>query len=180
MPKAYNVDTVSPSVRVRRTARLLMRVPELADLDFVADLFAKPDLVAHRPHPAPDTREQSAARLTRDITHWQTHGFGRWAIEHDGIPVGFGGLTVKDDKPSLNLSYHLYPDAWGKGFASEMVAEALRVAFDELRATKVVGLVRPINVASRRVLERAGFEVEETIELDGAPTVKMVRTPDTR
>jgi ribosomal-protein-alanine N-acetyltransferase len=77
----------------RQTARLVLRRPNTADSDFVVDLFSRLELVAHRPHPVPDSPEISEQRLLRDMQHWQSHGFGRWAVEHDGRLVGFGGLT---------------------------------------------------------------------------------------
>ncbi|TIR43124.1 MAG: GNAT family N-acetyltransferase, partial [Mesorhizobium sp.] len=49
----------------QRTERLLLRRPKQADLEFLADLFSRPELVAHRPDPTPDTPQQSAARLAR-------------------------------------------------------------------------------------------------------------------
>lgn len=109
------------------------------------------------------------------MAHWRKYGFGRWAIEHDGTLIGFGGLTHKEKE--VNISYHLHPDAWGKGFASELVAEALSVAFGTLAAQRVIGLVRPANPASRRVLQRAGFFQEAEVQLDGAPTMLLARYP---
>lgn len=91
--------------------------------------------------------------------------------------IGFGGLTTKPSAGGLNLSYHLTPEAWGFGFASEFVAEALAVAFGPLKASHVVGLVRPANPASRRVLEKCGFRFDCEIMLAGAPTMRLVRYP---
>ena len=147
-----------------------MRRPVQADLDFMVALFARPELVAHRPHPYPDSPEVTATRFERDIDHWKRRGFGRWAIECGGSVIGFGGLTVKDGFDGLNMSYHLDPAFWGHGYASEFAAEALKVAFGPLKAARIVGLVRPANPASRRVLERVGFVAEAEIMLDGAPT----------
>ncbi|MBZ9743401.1 MULTISPECIES: GNAT family N-acetyltransferase [unclassified Mesorhizobium] len=154
----------------RRTARLLLRQPMAADLDFVTRLFARPELVAHRPDPTPDTAQQSADRLLRDIGHWREHGFGRWTIEAGGEPIGFGGLTVSQAFDGLNLSYHLRPESWGQGFATELIREALSLAFDDLHATRVIGLVRTANVASRRALEKNGFRFEREVMLHDAPT----------
>lgn len=81
----------------RRSGRLLLRRPAETDLDFLIDLFTRQELVAHRPDPVPDTPQQSAARLARDIGHWNRHGFGRWAVEADGKLIGFGGITVSED-----------------------------------------------------------------------------------
>ena len=155
----------------QRSQRLLLRRPATADLDFVIDLFSRPKLVAHRPDPTPDTPQQSAARLARDVDHWDRHGFGRRAIEAGGKLVGFGGVTVSSDFDGLNLSYHLHPESWGHGYATELVGEALRSAFGPLHTERVVGLARPTNPASRRVLEKCGFVFERDVTLHGAPTM---------
>lgn len=171
-------DRVQPrneAIRTRRTARLLLRVPTSQDLAFHTALFVRQEMIAHRPHPIPDSPEVSASKLARMIAHWEEHGFGRWAVEREGEVIGFCGLTLKAEANGLNLSYHLHPDWWGGGYASEAVAETLFVAFGELDAPQVAGLVRPVNVASRRVLERAGFAEDATIDLDGAPTIRMIR-----
>lgn len=162
--------TPTPSPLVRRTKRLLLRTPVEADLDFVTMLFALPELVAHRPDPTPDTPEASARRLSHDMDHWYNHGFGRWAVEVNGRLIGFGGVTVSKEFEGLNLSYHLHPDSWGQGYASELVAESLSFAFNGLHAERVIGLVRSANIASRRVLEKSGFTFEREVMLHGAPT----------
>ena len=155
---------------IRHTVRLSLRRPEERDLDFVTALFARPELVAHRPNPAPDSPAESARRLARDRAHWRLHGFGRWAIETEGRLIGFGGITVSREFEGLNLSYHLHPNCWGNGYATELVTEALAFARSDLKAKRVVGLVRPVNTASRRVLEKCGFGFEREVMLHGAPT----------
>ncbi|MBN8949193.1 MULTISPECIES: GNAT family N-acetyltransferase [unclassified Rhizobium] len=155
---------------IRQTQRLVLRMPEERDLDFVTALFALPELVAHRPDPTPDSPAESVRRLARDRAHWRLHGFGRWAVETEGRLIGFGGVTVSTEFEGLNLSYHLHPDHWGSGYATELVTEALAFACRDLRAERVVGLVRPVNAASRRVLEKCGFRFEREIMLHGAPT----------
>lgn len=96
----------------QRSGRLLLRRPATSGLAFLIDLFSRNELVAHRPDPTPDTPQHSAARLARDIGHWDRHGFGRWAVEAGGKMVGFGGVTVSSDFDGLNLSYHLQPESW--------------------------------------------------------------------
>lgn len=152
------------------TARLALRPVAANDIGFAAELFARPELTAHRPDPRPDSRDAVVARLEADGAHWAQHGFGRWLLSADGVPVGLGGLTVKEGVDGLNLSYHLHPDHWGKGYATEFARTALDVAFGPLQAPRVVGLVRPANPASRAVLERLGFRHERSLPLHGAPT----------
>jgi RimJ/RimL family protein N-acetyltransferase len=70
---------------------------------------------------------------------------------------------------ALNVSYHLHPTVWGRGFATEVVRESLTFAFQELKAARVMGLARPGNPASRRVLEKCGFVYDAPLPLRGAP-----------
>ncbi|NKK35047.1 GNAT family N-acetyltransferase [Rhizobium leguminosarum bv. viciae] len=164
----YEFKGALPSA-VRRTARLRLRIPVEGDIDFLTRLFSQPELVAHRPVPRPDSREESAARLARDIGHWKDHGFGRWAVEANGALIGFGGVTLSKEFDGLNLSYHLQPESWGQGYATELVREALVFAFDDLHGERVIGLVRTAN-AARRILEKCGFNFEREVMLHGAPT----------
>ncbi|TPW29696.1 GNAT family N-acetyltransferase [Martelella alba] len=154
----------------RHTERLKLRPPGVGDLPFLTALFAKPEMVAHRPTPQPDSADECAARLKKDMAHWQEHGFGRWAVIANGNLIGFGGLTVSKEFDGLNLSYHLDPQSWGNGYATELVRELLSFAFKELKARRIIGLVRSANPASRKVLEKCGLSFECEVMLHGAPT----------
>ncbi|MHC0052965.1 GNAT family N-acetyltransferase [Actibacterium sp. D379-3] len=158
------------NLRYRKTSRLILREPVAEDRAFTVDLFSRQELVAHRPNPVTDSAEVSAQRLLKDIAHWARCGFGRWAVICDGDIIGFGGLTQTDDTSDLNISYHLHPVMWGRGLASEIVSESLKIAFGSLGAVRVRGLVRGANPASARVLEKHGFVHEGKIGLHGAPT----------
>ncbi|MGR6430366.1 GNAT family N-acetyltransferase [Rhizobium sp. PAMB 3174] len=134
-------------------------------------LFSKAELVAHRPDPTPDSSVVTEARLAREIAHWRKFDFGRWAVEVDGQLIGFGGVTQSQQYDALNISYHLDPAFWGNGYAVELAGAAVAFGTEVLRRNWIVGLVRPVNVASRRVLEKCGFVHEGSIELHGAPTM---------
>jgi RimJ/RimL family protein N-acetyltransferase len=153
----------------RTTERLYLRKPQPEDLAFLSELFALPEIVAHRPNPKPDTPAENAARLSAELAHWQERGFGRWMVETEGHVVGFGGLTWMAPFDALNISYHLHPQVWGRGLASELVREALVMAFEDLKAERVMGLVRPAHPASRRVLEKCSFVYDAPLALRGAP-----------
>ena len=165
------------AARTRCTSRLLLRPPISDDLPFLTQLFAKPELVAHRPVPRPDSPEASAARLAKDMAHWKEHGFGRWAVVADGVLIGFGGVTVSNEFDGLNLSYHLDPRSWGHGYATELVRDISSFAFKDLGAHRIIGLVRSANPASSRVLEKCGFRYEREVMLHGAPTNLYVLSP---
>lgn len=96
------------------------------------------------------------------IAHWDAHAFGYWAVADASRPadvLGFGGVMYKDvgHLHGLNMYFRFAPEAWGKGYATRLARAGLDLAFNTLGAAEVLGLVRPFNMPSRRVLERAGF-----------------------
>jgi len=64
---------------------------------------------------------------------------------------------------NVSLSYALYPDAWGQGFASEALAVAIDWAFAGgfgCPLHRIQALVFSANLPSLRVLEKLGFVYE--------------------
>ncbi len=158
-----------------RTERLILRPLRADDHAAVLEIFSQKQVVAHRPDPRPETPAEARERLRRDIEHWQVHGFGRWALEmKDGV-VGFGGLTYRAGFTGLNLSYHLHAAVWGQGLASEFAQSAVVIGFRDLAAKRIIGLVRPVNLASRRVLEKAGLKLAGDFPYGGHPGLLYAR-----
>lgn len=145
------------------------------DFPALAALFALPETTAHRPDPTPDRPEASHARLARDLAHWRAEGFGRWRLSVGAETIGFGGLTRRRGFDGLNLSFHLLPAWRGQGLATAFADAAVSLAFARLGADRVLGLARPANRASQRVLIRAGFTARGEAVLGGAPTLVFDR-----
>jgi RimJ/RimL family protein N-acetyltransferase len=101
--------------------------------------------------------------VTRVEAHLATHGFTLWAVEvPDEVPfAGFVGIVVPKFEahftPCVEIGWRLARDHWGKGYAVEAAAVALRAAFGPLGLREVVSLTVPANVRSRRVMERLGM-----------------------
>ncbi|OBZ22926.1 GNAT family N-acetyltransferase [Pseudomonas protegens] len=155
----------------RETARLLLRAPTLDDLPQACAIHGDPQTNRFNPN-GPINAAACADKLHGWIEHWQQHGFGYWAIALRSDPqrlIGFGGIMQGffGHEPGLNLYFRLRPEAWGQGYAAEMARAALHLAFSELHAPRVTGLVRPDNLPSRRALERLGLSLEG--ELDDFP-----------
>lgn len=58
------------------------------------------------------------------------------------------------------IGYELSPNQWGRGYATEAVAAILRFGFTELGVHRVSAWLVADNVASARVLEKNGFQLE--------------------
>ncbi len=110
------------------------------------------------------TAEQASAMLSADIGHWREQSFGPWVFFEatSGVFVGRGGLrrTTVADRQCVEVLYAVRPDAWGRGYATEMATVAVAHA-RRLELTDIVGFTLTTNTASRRVLEKAGIRFDE-------------------
>lgn len=82
----------------------------------------------------------------------------------DELFVGSIGLSSIQRGPlqNCNLGYYLDQRHNGLGYATEAVKLITRFAFEELKLHRVEAGVMPVNIASARVLEKAGFLREGT------------------
>jgi ribosomal-protein-alanine N-acetyltransferase len=76
-------------------------------------------------------------------------------IELDGVLVGHVGLSAA--RGSVEIGYAVEDERQGRGIASEAVRAIAEWALDELALPEVLGIVGKGNIASCRVLEKAGF-----------------------
>jgi RimJ/RimL family protein N-acetyltransferase len=85
-----------------------------------------------------------------------------FALQYEGEAIGGLGfqLGVDISRISAEMGYWLGESFWGRGFATRAAKAGSDWAFDAYKLTRVFALVFSHNVASVRVLEKAGFERE--------------------
>lgn len=92
------------------------------------------------------------------------------ALERDGVVVGqIGGnryrpeaLGQAPDVWDFYLGYSVAPAYWGQGIASEAVRLFVPALHNDLGIRRILAKVFADNVASIRVLQKAGFSLEGT------------------
>lgn len=138
----------------------LLRAPTLADVDASIAIHCDDRTNAFRPGGSPPA-EEAAAYIPTWQKHWQERGFGYWAVVRaaDQAVVGFGGITLKEVGPhfGLNLYFRLVPEVWSQGLTRLIGQASFEEAFVRREHERVLGLVRPHNLPSRRALERLGL-----------------------
>jgi [ribosomal protein S5]-alanine N-acetyltransferase len=108
----------------------------------------------------PFTPEMIRARLTAEIEFTNQHGIQYWPIFllKDGRFVGCTGLRPYHPEQKIyELGYHLRPEFWGQGLATEAAHAATRYAFEKLHASALFAGHHPDNAASRHILTKLGF-----------------------
>lgn len=123
-------------------------------------LLDDPDVWVHLPEPYPNPLCVEKARDLIAASNMHDHHDVR-AVVFAGLPIGqirlhyAPGDTARHD---AELSYWLGRAHWSKGFATALVSGAVRrIHANAPGLLRLVAKVRPENLASRRVLEKAGF-----------------------
>jgi RimJ/RimL family protein N-acetyltransferase len=145
------------------TERLVVRSWNIGDAASFFDIYRRWEVarwLGANPQ-ALGTLDEAEARVTRWAELNKTSDVaGRWAVQlrEDGRVVGTVLLVpLPDGDGELEVGWHLHPDAWGRGYATESARGALRWGFDR-GMDEVLAVVRPDNVASQAVCARLGME----------------------
>jgi RimJ/RimL family protein N-acetyltransferase len=145
------------------TDRLILRRFGEADLDNLVDLDSDPEVMRYLTGGVPTPRHVVETVLLPRIIHSYERdpGFGTWAAieKSTGAFAGWFGLTraLPDTPGTAELGYRLRRPVWGKGYATEGAQALIRKAFRELGVERVVATTYQDNLASRRVMEKAGL-----------------------
>lgn len=142
------------------TERLALRRMHDRDLDWLASLYADPDVTRYLG--GMKTRDQVQEMMrARILDYYETYpGLGIWmTVERaSGQPVGFHLLNHIQGETILQVGYGLVTSAWGKGYATEMASALLEYAFTALALERIAGICSQENQASLRVLAKIGLE----------------------
>ena len=142
------------SIPVLETERLVLRAPRLGDAKVVKTLANDRRIAentARIPHPykLSDAEDfiSSANRSNETV----------FLITARDAVIGACGFSQIDRHPP-EIGYWLGVKHWGKGYATEAVRALIDHAFTDLDCEALQSAARVTNPASRRVLEKCGFQ----------------------
>jgi ribosomal-protein-alanine N-acetyltransferase len=157
---------------ILETPRLILRSFQDEDIGRLAELMANRDFM--RFSLGPYTREQTQTVLQKFLS-WNQAGLpSQFAVIFRGNnePIGYCGFLHwhLDGADEVEIGYRLHPDYWNRGLASEAAQAVRDHAFRDLNLPKVISLIHPDNIASRRVAEKNGMKIERETVFRGFPT----------
>ena len=156
---------------VLETARLHLRRFRRGDVDAIFAIIG--DDVAMQYYPKTFNRGDAVQWIERNLRRYREHGFGLFAVTLKGSDevIGDCGIVRQEveGETRLEVGYHFRRDQWGHGYATEAANACMAMAFHVGGADKVISLIRPENVPSRRVAERNGMIVERQVMHYGLP-----------
>ena len=150
------------------TERLILRRFAMADVDNLVDLDGDPEVMRFINGGKATSRDE----VQNDILPWFLHyyerfdGYGFWAAIEKSTGEFVGWFHFRPDEGSgphePELGYRLRRSAWGKGLATEGSRALIQKGFTEFGVQRVVASTMTVNVASRRVMEKAGLKFVRT------------------
>ena len=117
---------------VLQTARLILRPPQISDLDGWAAFFS--DERAMRHLGGVKARSSAWGSMAATAGSWALLGFGMFSVllRDGGQWIGRVGPIRPEGWPAPEVGWGLLPASWGQGYAREAATAAVDFAFDRL------------------------------------------------
>ena len=151
----------------QRTERLVLRQVREEDIDRLLEFRNKPDVYRWllKREVDPDEFRSAWMNTLTDPRDYSS------VAELDGVVICTASLDVRDamgqgqGEPMVGaealIGYILDPAYAGNGYATEIAATLLRICFEDLGVHRVTAGCFADNLASRRVLEKVGMQLEQ-------------------
>ena len=147
------------------TPRLRLRPETMDDLDWMYGLRQIPEVIEYLPFGAESRDELKDIMEKRSQwTNWTEDGDRIMLIaekKESGEVIGEVGLFHKAGlKDTAEVGYILHPDHQGKGYATEMSDEMLRMGFEDAKLHRIVANCNAENTGSLAVMLKLGMRQE--------------------
>ena len=165
------------------TERLILRQPEMGDVDGYAEIWGDQEVVRFLGGRT-QSPEEVPAGIERMLKQWHRHGVGLFSVlrKEDERLVGRVGYLLWDSERWVNAMHEELEDPleleigwvvasafWNQGYATEAATACRDHAFGSLGRNRVISLIAPENTPSIRVAEKIGERYERDVEIMVGP-----------
>jgi RimJ/RimL family protein N-acetyltransferase len=149
------------------TERLTLRPLAPADAEAYAAVRFHPEVARWLPPASADPVEAVRATIERFAAGWRQRRYAPWGVFREGRLIGHGGLNYVPEFDQTEVLWALHPDAWGRGYATELARAALGYGFDVLGLDLIFAITLPDNHASQAVMKRLGLTYRRRVDYKG-------------
>jgi RimJ/RimL family protein N-acetyltransferase len=154
------------------TERFTIRPLSEDDGEAVHEIWSDPEVMRYIPSLPSATLDESRARLARHMARSP----GLWAVverETGELVAVCGLMAVEGTGPDIEVAYHVKQRHWNRGVATEAASACVNAGLTA-GLPRVVAFVVPENLASARVLEKAGLHRDGMAQAYGLDLARFV------
>lgn len=148
---------------ILETERLILRELVEGDALNILKCFSNPEVLRYYGQ-TPLTNTDQVKQIIRNFSKNFDEKRGiKWGIELKGKDGIIGTIGLQEwfhEHKRAELSYALFPNEWGNGYATEAVSKVISYGFKELDLTRIGAIVFIENKASNKLLTNLGFKKE--------------------
>lgn len=150
------------------TKRLLLRQATQADAAAIFAIFSDPKVTRFHDLDTFTQVDQAVAVIERRAKGFASGRGIRWAIaREDNFLIGSCGFTWDKPANAAEIGYELASQFWRQGIMSEALHTILKYGFGDRALQFVTAEVMLENVASRKLLEKLGFQSQGILKQHG-------------
>lgn len=153
-------------------ARPCLRYATVADQQAIHELFCVPAVyryLADGVAPPPDV---AAAWIESARPAEGVHAGGLWVLPDDNDSRVLGLVRLAREAKTLQLTYLLHPDVWGRGLATAMSQTVMALAFDSGEVASIRAGADAPNEGSIAVMLRLGMRFRGEVAYPMGPGVE--------
>ncbi|MDQ0157988.1 GNAT family N-acetyltransferase [Robertmurraya andreesenii] len=151
---------------VLETARLRLRNLEVTDAPSIFRYFSMDKVMEYYDLETFTSQQQAIDLIEGLLFRYETGRQIRWGItlKDDNVIIGSCGFhALEEQHLKVEIGYDLHPDYWSKGIMTEVIQKVVDFGFRVMELNRIEAFYDPMNIASRKVLEKNGFQYEGTL-----------------
>jgi [ribosomal protein S5]-alanine N-acetyltransferase len=153
--------------------RLRLRATVLDDAEALCAIFGSDEALKHGGRVPLADVEKVREKLAHDMEEARRGETVLWSATERGSEWALGYVGLHHwNQPArcAEVGYALAPAHWGRGYMRELLPLLVRFGFEQMGLHRIEAQLNPTNVASARVVERAGFKLEGVLRDKGVAT----------
>ena len=152
---------------VIETPRLKIRWLEVGDAAFIYTLVNDPTWIRYIGDKNVSNLEDAKTYIEAGpLEMYRNLGFGlnHVSLKEDGTSIGICGMLKRETIDEVEIGFALLPEFRKQGYALEAATAILEHGCSVLQKSRIAAILTPDNQASRKLLCKLGFEVENSFQ----------------
>ena len=155
------------------TERLILRPITLDDVVEFYEMDSQPEVHQYLRDEPLESIDEAINLINSLHVQYNKFGIGRIAVIDKSTYefIGWTGFKyipsetpINNQSDYLDFGYRLRKESWGKGYATEAAMACMKFFNEKLSEFKINAITDVENEVSRHILEKLGFEIQETFE----------------